>query len=105
MPLIRIVGKDGDKTASIANPITTIGRDPSNMVPLEDPQVESRHCQIERTPDGKFRVVDLNTRSGTQINGQQANFRVLQNRDEIKVGNTRIVFFHDETVVARPSMM
>lgn len=105
MPLLRIAGKDGERTATIASAITTIGRDATNMIPLEDPLVESRHCQIERTPDGKFRVVDLNTRTGTQINGQQANFRILQNRDEIRVGNTRLIWMQEDAPGPRPAML
>ncbi len=49
----------------------TVGRDPTNGVPLDHPQVSRFHARLQRLPDGVLLVRDLNSTNGTFIDGQQ----------------------------------
>jgi len=70
--LIRL---DPDQTPSAEKPhllteeITLIGRDPSvaNLV-LDDPSIEALHAEIHFYPDGRIRLTDFNSTSGSYVN-------------------------------------
>lgn len=86
---------DPDQTPSAEKPhllteaITLIGRDPSvaNLV-LDDPTIEPLHAEIHFYPDGRIRLTDFNSTSGSYVNfkavgSQGAN---LQHADLIHFG-------------------
>ena len=90
--LIRL---DPDQTPSAEKPhllteeITLIGRDPSvaNLV-LDDPTIEALHAEIHFYPDGRIRLTDFNSTSGSYVNfkavgSQGAN---LQHADLVHFG-------------------
>ena len=66
---------DSDQTPSAEKPhllteeITLIGRDPSvaNLV-LDDPSIEALHAEIHFYPDGRIRLTDFNSTSGSYVN-------------------------------------
>ena len=66
---------DPDQTPSAEKPhlltevITLIGRDPSvaNLV-LDDPSIEALHAEIHFYPDGRIRLTDFNSTSGSYVN-------------------------------------
>ena len=69
----------------------TIGRDPSNDIPVLDSSVSRRHCIIEG--DGpRFKVTDLGSRNSTFVNGLPITERVLESGDEIRVGSSTFIF-------------
>jgi pSer/pThr/pTyr-binding forkhead associated (FHA) protein len=73
----------------------TVGKAAENDVPLSDDPTASRlHAVLERFPAG-WCVSDLGSSNGTSVNGQRvwASHR-LQHGDEIRIGQTRLVF-HD----------
>ena len=69
----------------------SIGRDPSNEISLLDSLVSRRHCVIRRDTDG-FRLQDLESRNNTFIGGVPVRERVLVHGDQIRVGNSILVF-------------
>ncbi len=69
----------------------SIGRDPSNQISLLDSLVSRRHCVIRREGDG-FRLLDLESRNNTFVSGVPVRDRVLVHGDQIRVGNTILVF-------------
>ena len=76
----------------LSKPVTTMGRNPQNDVALPgDVQVSSRHAEI-RQEAGRFIIYDLGSTNGTFISGQQITKQVLRDGDEIRVGDTRLVF-------------
>ena len=77
----------------------SIGREPSNQVSLLDASVSRRHCLIRREA-GQFKIQDLKSRNSTFVNGVPVTERVLASGDEIKVGNSILVFVLPE---AEPS--
>jgi len=68
----------------------SIGRSETNLVQLDEPAADAEHCRIERTADGRFKLVDLETKNGTSVNGRKVNAHILAHNDQIQVGETCI---------------
>ncbi len=73
-----------------------IGRAPNSNVVLSDPEIGWRHCQIMRQGD-RFVATDLRTSQGTYVNGMRSAERWLDDRDQIGVGKTVLMFRSDAT--------
>ena len=65
----------------------TVGRSKENNVVIDDPQVALHHSQIVQDATGKILLSDLNSESGTFVNGQKVTHVSLQKGDEVKVGS------------------
>ncbi len=76
----------------------TLGRGEGNTIRLNDPDAGPRHCQIEPTPDGRHKLVDLETSAGTSVNGAKVNAHVLEDNDRIDIGRCSILFRGDAEV-------
>lgn len=80
----------GDKTK------IQIGRDPSNDVLLDAPQVSRFHAQIERV-GRRYRARDLRSANGTFVNDQRIEGEVwLKPDDTIRIGSHRFVMGQDQ---------
>src|SRR5256714_9975550 len=74
----------------------TLGRAGTNQLMLNDATVSRRHCQINST-DGQCRLTDLDSTSGTYVNGARIHTHTLAHGDQIVLGNLRCVFLqHDD---------
>ena len=69
----------------------SIGREPSNQISLLDSLVSRRHCVV-RKDGNSFRLVDLESRNNTFVSGVPVRERVLVAGDQIRVGNSLLVF-------------
>src|SRR5271165_2804373 len=69
----------------------SIGRDPSNEISLLDSLVSRRHCVIRKEANG-FRLRDLESRNNTFVSGVPVMDRVLVHGDQIRVGNSILIF-------------
>ncbi len=66
----------------------TIGRDISNEIVINDPEVSRNHCRFTRGPGG-FTLEDLGSTNGTFVNGQRlTGARPLAPSDMIGLGET-----------------
>lgn len=79
------------KVFSLAETEVSIGRDPSNQISLLDSLVSRRHCIIRKEAQA-FRLVDLESRNNTFVSGVPVRERVLLPGDQIRVGNSVLVF-------------
>lgn len=68
-----------------------VGRAPTSKIVLSEPEVGWRHCQI-RQQGGRFLISDLRTGLGTYVNGMRSAERWLDDRDQIGVGRTILMF-------------
>ncbi len=68
-----------------------IGRSTDAKVVLSEPEVSWRHCQI-RQQGGRFLISDLRTSTGTYVNGMRSAERWLEDRDQIGIGKTILMF-------------
>ena len=104
-----VVGGGGEKIFGLERDTVTIGRDSSNTLQLDDDKVSREHCRIDKVsaplkppPRGgrngegeleeRFWIQDLGSSNGTIVNGTLIERKELQDGDEIKLGNTRILF-------------
>ena len=79
----------------MARGTVTIGRSPrsGNELTIEsDGQISKRHARIERDAAGQFTLYDLDSTNGTKVNGRRIDNRILNDGDEIHIGETRLTF-------------
>lgn len=85
----------------------TIGRDPSNHIPLLDSLVSRYHCVL-RSNGNAFQILDLKSRNSTFVNGVSVSERALTPGDQIRVGNSmfalRIAEADTSTSAALPGL-
>jgi Nif-specific regulatory protein len=79
------------KLFSLTREEFSIGRDPSNELSLLDSLVSRRHCVIRKEING-FRLTDLDSRNSTFVSGVPIRDRVLTPGDQIRVGNSVLIF-------------
>ncbi len=73
-------------------PINTLGRHPDNSIQILDRIISKEHCQIIRTPEGRFLLRDLGSLNGTYVSGARVTERVLNHGEEMVLGSTHLTF-------------
>lgn len=73
--------------------VLTLGRDPTNRLPLPHPQVSRWHAAVAAT-DGDFVIRDVRSANGTFVNGARvpAGGQKLRPGDEIDIGPYALTF-------------
>jgi pSer/pThr/pTyr-binding forkhead associated (FHA) protein len=71
--------------------VITIGRAPSNDVVIDDPTVSAQHASLTKLPS-RYRLKDLGSSNGTQINGVCITDAELKDGAEIRFGYVTGVF-------------
>lgn len=69
----------------------TIGRMEGSGIELKDPGASRQHAEIRRE-GSDFRVVDLGSTNGTEVNGRPITDHVLKAGDRITIGHTTLEF-------------
>jgi two-component system response regulator HydG len=97
----RLLAISGSLTGTIRELIDSpisVGRLEANQLCLSDPAVSRRHCTIQPVGklNGHYELVDLDSRSGTFVNGMPVLRRSLEHGDTIRIGNTDFVFLMHE---------
>ena len=64
----------------------TIGREISNQLILDDSLVSPQHCELKCDAAGACVLRDLDSASGTFVNGLPVNERMLMPGDQVVVG-------------------
>ncbi|MBN1225306.1 MAG: FHA domain-containing protein [Candidatus Aminicenantes bacterium] len=100
MPVLHITCRDGKKTdVSIKENDVIMGRSVDNDIVLPDPIVSRNHAKISKA--GKdYVLVDLGSHNGTRVNGKLIQRVVLQHKDEIRLGKSKLIFECDDGVPA-----
>lgn len=81
--------------------LITIGRDPGNLLSLEDESVSSFHAQIIKE-GSKFKLVDVESDDGTYFRGVKITQSSLRNGDEIGIGVYTIIFREERKIISQP---
>src|SRR5882672_11039801 len=71
-------------TFKLVEGTTTIGRDPTNQIPLPSSSVSREHAEVICRPDG-LTVRDLGSRNGILVNGVPRKKAVLQPGDKLSI--------------------
>ena len=85
---------NGDRYPLLGS-LTTLGRDESADVVVDDPGVSRRHSEIRVTTDGPHLVTsirDLNSTNGTFVNGERITSQRLEDGDRLTLGRTSATF-------------
>jgi len=92
MPRLIIAGPGGDdRVHELVDDVTSIGRGSSNIIQIKDKESSRKHCRIERDGD-TFRLVDLGSRNGTELNGAKVEKQTLRPNDVIVIGDYRFTY-------------
>lgn len=91
--MAKLVVLQGDNTGRefILKDVTTIGRQEGNDVMLAGEAVSRYHCKIELI-DNQHHLIDTNSANGVAVNGATVKKAVLDDRDEIQVGDWRLLY-------------
>jgi two-component system, NtrC family, response regulator HydG len=79
-----------------------IGRDPAAHVHVADPDAAWKHCSVE-TVEGRHRIVDHRTGTGTYVNGMRIATHWLEEGDQVAIGETTLVYRESPTAPAEGS--
>jgi pSer/pThr/pTyr-binding forkhead associated (FHA) protein len=93
LPQVEVISGVRSWRVTLESDRTTIGKSDENDIPVnEDPTASHLHAVVERFAAG-WCVTDLGSSNGTWINGERIwASRRLRHGDEIRVGQTRLVF-------------
>ena len=72
-------------THELIGDAVTIGCAPSNDIVIDHPTVSAQHARLTKSPSG-YRIKDLESTNGTQINGVSISDAQLKNGAEIRFG-------------------
>src|SRR5215475_2746420 len=91
--MLRIVMRDGSVVErDLTQNEVAIGKGPQNDIILTDASVSSAHAVI-RFEDGVYKISDLGSRNGTQVNDTRITEpHVIQHGDLIKMGHCALTF-------------
>ena len=78
-----------------------IGRGTANDLIVIEREVSRRHALIDYIA-GVFFIEDLNSKNGTQVNGERTSRALLRSGDVVSVGQVDIVFSEDAAVKRPP---
>ena len=85
-------GKEPGRIFEIRKDRLTIGRSRESDIFLEDLAVSRLHTTVSRDEYGRYIMRDENSANGTYVNGQRVSEHVLEEGDEIQVGQSVLAF-------------
>ena len=70
-----------------------LGRAPDCDIAIPDITLSRHHCRLEPSENGRsWQLVDLHSKNGTHFLGQKVETHVFRDKDELRVGRTRLTF-------------
>ncbi|GAB4509440.1 MAG: DUF3662 and FHA domain-containing protein [Anaerolineae bacterium] len=88
---------DKVQTVTLDEHIVNIGRSPDNQIQLDDPHVSRHHVQL-RLRDGAYFLFDVDSHSGTFVNGINIKEHRLSTGDVIRIGLTQMIYLEHDPV-------
>ena len=83
-------------THDLLGGVITIGRNPSSDVVIDHPTVSGQHAVLTKSPSG-YRLKDLGSTNGTQIDGVSITDAELNDGDKIRFGSVVAIFMRSVT--------
>lgn len=87
-----IRGQDHGQHFSIRSQQSTIGRDSTNHIRLNDSEVSRQHAIITRKGESEFELSDAGSSNGTFVNSRQIQTVKLRSGDRVQLGRTLMIF-------------
>ncbi len=91
MPTLIVTHNDQRQEVLLDGKNFLIGRDPTNQLVISDTKVSRFHCRLTLRGD-RYRIEDLESTSGTLLEGQPISDALLTHGQTISVGAARILF-------------
>jgi len=91
VPNLRIRDAGREFTFQLEAEVTTIGRADTNVIEIQDSKASKEHCEILRAGQ-RWKVVDLESKNGTRVNGEYRNKAWLAHGDVIQIGTAEMRF-------------
>lgn len=88
---LTVIQGEMDTKEFILGENTSIGRSPSNDVPLKEPKVSRQHAAINKYNES-YILIDLKSSNGVYVNGTKIDEVVLNPGDEISIGGHKFLF-------------
>ena len=85
---------EGRHTFLLDSAVVSIGRDPNNMLVLEDMRVSRTHAQL-RLVGRQYVIFDLQSTGGTTVNGRAVVKQALVPGDVISLAGVLLVYGHE----------
>lgn len=85
MAKLTFVLEDGQEEVPLANRLT-LGRAEDNDVVVDDERLSKHHAEVICHPDGRVEVRDLGSTSGTLVNDESVESRILRHGDTLAFG-------------------
>ena len=90
--LVTVVGADVGRSHLVRN-TTLIGRAEDCDVIVDSSRASRHHARITLADDGEYRIEDLASRNGTQVNGMAIGQHRLQLGDRVHIGTDVVLLF------------
>jgi hypothetical protein len=91
VPNLKVRDASRDFVHQINDEYASIGRGDTNTVPIQDGKASKEHCRIERFGN-RWKLIDLESKNGTQLNGSYRNKAWLSHGDVILIGQAELRF-------------
>lgn len=88
-------GKEMTVEISEAFPEITIGRNPGNVIRINNPSISRSHAKIIYD-GGRCTLFDLNSSNGSFVNGKKVRSQVLESGDRVRCGGFPLEFVDEE---------
>jgi DNA-binding NtrC family response regulator len=89
--LLVLTGDTSSRLEIAAQGVVQVGRDPQCEIVLDDAAASRRHAKLVNA-DGRLTVTDLDSRNGTQVNGERIiGAQVLTRGDIVSIGSSHII--------------
>lgn len=75
---------------------TVLGRDKTADIAVKDQMVSRQHVAILYS-DGEFKIRDMGSTNGTEMNGTIIEVANLRHKDKFRIGDTTIQFILEDT--------
>lgn len=86
MAKLTFVLEDGQEVVIPLTERITIGSDENNDVMVDDERISPQHAELMQNADGSIQVFDLNSNSGTYVNGARQQSCTLLHGDRLAFG-------------------
>jgi hypothetical protein len=88
--LVIIKGTGAGKKIPLLTLTMTIGREHDNNIEIKDEEVARYHARLTHR-DGVYHIEDLGSSTGTWVNGEKVDGKVLTHGDKITLGKTELL--------------
>lgn len=87
---------DGNRHIPLDRSVINLGRQHDNQIILDDPDISRRHAQLQLRND-HWVIYDLDSTSGTQVNGHTITERILIPGDVITLAGAQLIFASEDS--------